>query len=89
MNVGPDHRPVDRGHNQHGEPKAFKPLLVFHVLVAGQKNVEVVPFDQFQQRSVFDATPLHADNSMNVMPGEGPRQLVRHVLIEENFQGCA
>jgi len=87
--VRPDDRPVDRGHNQHGKRAAFKPLLFVHVLVAGQKNVETLPHDQRQQRAVFDSAPSHTDHGMNLMPGQGPRQLGGYVLIEQNLQSCA
>jgi hypothetical protein len=42
----PDHWPVDRGHNQHGKRTVLDPLLVLHVLVAGQENVEALTLDQ-------------------------------------------
>jgi hypothetical protein len=32
---------------------------------------------------------LHADDGVNFMPGQGTRQLARHVLVKENLQGCA
>jgi hypothetical protein len=32
---------------------------------------------------------LHADNSMNVMPGERTRQFARYIFIKENLQGRA
>jgi hypothetical protein len=32
---------------------------------------------------------LHADDSVNLMPGQMPRQLPRYVLIEENLQRYA
>ena|ERR1039457_262225 len=84
----PDYRPVNRGHHQHGKRTAFKPLLFLHVLVAGRKNVEAFPLDQRRQCAVFDAAPLHTDNG-NLMPGQEPRQLGRHVLIERDFHGSA
>jgi hypothetical protein len=68
---------------------AFKPLLTFHVLVAGKKNVETLPLFQRQQRAVFSTAPLHTDDGVNLMPGQRTRQLARHALIEENLQGCA
>ena len=45
VDVRPDHWLVDRGHNQHGKRTAFKPLLLFHVLVARKKHVEAFGFD--------------------------------------------
>ncbi len=85
MNVQPDHWPVDGGHNQDGEGADFKPLLIFEVLVAGKKNVKTFLLKQLEKRTVFDAAPLHADDGMNFMPGEGTRQLVRYVLIKQNL----
>jgi hypothetical protein len=32
---------------------------------------------------------LHADDGVNLMLWQRPCQLLWHVLIEENFQGCA
>jgi hypothetical protein len=84
----PDHRPVDGGHNQHGKRTPLKPLLFVHVLVAGQKNVEALTLDQCQQCAVFDTASLHSDHSMNLMLGQGPRQLARYVLIKQNLQSC-
>jgi len=89
MNMRPDHRPVDCGHNQHGKRAAFKPLLVLHVLVAGKKHVKAFALDQVEQRTVFDAAPLHAEDGVNVMLGQGPRQLARYVLIKKHLQGWA
>ena len=40
LDVRPNHRPVDRGHNQHRERPSLKALLVFHVLVAGEEHVK-------------------------------------------------
>jgi hypothetical protein len=31
----------------------------------------------------------HANDGMNFMPGQGPGQLSRYVLIEQSPQGCA
>ena len=89
MNMRPDHRPVDCGHNQHRKRAAFKALLVLHVLVASKKHVEVVALDQLEQSAVFDTAPLHTDDGVNLVLGQGPRQFARYVLIEENFQACA
>ena len=89
LSMRPDHRPVDRGHNEHRKRTAFKPLLFIHILVAGQKNVEAVALDQRQQRAVLDAAPLHADDGMNLMLGEGTRQLAWYVLVKQDLQGCA
>ena len=85
MNVRPDYRPVDCRHNQHRKRAAFKALLVFHVLVASKKDVKALALDQLKQRAVFDTAPLHTDDGVDLMPGEGPRQLARYVLIEENL----
>lgn len=89
MYMGPDHRPVDCGHYQYRKRAALKLLLVFHVLVARKKDVKAFTLDQLEQRTVFDAAPLHTDDSVNLMLWQGPRQLARHVLIEEHLQGCA
>lgn len=89
MNLQPDHGPVDGGHNQDGEGASFKALLLFKVLVAGKKNVKAFLLDQLQERTVFDAAPLHADDGMNLMSREGTGQLVRYVLVKQNLQGCA
>jgi hypothetical protein len=32
---------------------------------------------------------LHTDNGVNLMPGQGSRQLGRYVLIEKDLQSCA
>ena len=88
LNVRPDHGSVDGRHNQHGKGPAFKPLLLVHVLVAGEKVVETFALQQRQQRAVFDATPLHADHGVNFMAGQGSGQLRRHVLIAQNLQRC-
>jgi len=85
----PDHRPVDRGHNQHRKGKAFKPLLLSHVLVASKKHVKAFAFDQLEQPAVLDTAPVHRDDGVNLMPGQRSRQLGRYVLIEQNLQGCA
>lgn len=42
-------------------------LLVFHVLIAGKKHVEAFSLDQLEQCAVFDTTPLHTGNGVNVM----------------------
>ena len=84
-----DRGPVDRGHDEHGKRTAFEPLLVLHVLVAGEENVEAFTLDQRQQRAVFDAAPLHTDHRMNFMPGQRSGKLLGHVFVEQNFQDCA
>ncbi|SPF42541.1 hypothetical protein SBA4_2930036 [Candidatus Sulfopaludibacter sp. SbA4] len=89
MNVRPDHRPVDCGHNQYPKGTAFKLLLVFHVLIASKKHVKAFAFDQLEQRTVFDTAPLHGDNGVYFVSGQGSRQLGRYVLIEQNLQSCA
>ncbi len=53
MNMRPDNQPVDCGHNQHRKWTPFKPLLVFHVLVAGKKHVKAFTLDQLEQRTVL------------------------------------
>jgi hypothetical protein len=88
MYMRPDHRPVDCRHNQHGKRAAFKPLLVLHVLVASEKYVKAFALDQVEQQAVFDTTPLHADDGVNIMLGQGPRQLARYVLIENTFKAA-
>ena len=89
MNIGLDHGPADRGHNQHSERTGFEALLVLHVLVAGEENVETFSLDQRQQRAVRNAAPLHADHRMNFMSLQRPGELMRHVFIEQNLQGWA
>jgi hypothetical protein len=39
--------------------------------------------DESQQRAVFDPTPFHADDRVNVMAGQKCNQLVRHVLVKK------
>jgi hypothetical protein len=87
--MGHDHRPVDRGHNQHGKRTVFEPLLVLHVLVAGKENVEAFTLDQRQQRAVLDTAPLHTDHRMDFMPGQRSGELLGHVFVEQDLQGCA
>jgi hypothetical protein len=82
VNMGPDHGPVDRGHNQDGKRTVSKPLLILHVLVAGEENVESFTLDQTQQLSILDAAPFHANHSMSFMPGQQPGKLLRYVLVE-------
>ena len=89
MNMRSDHRPVDCGHNQDCKRAAFKLLLILHVLIASKKYVKAFALDQLEQRAVFNTAPLHTDDAVNFMLGQGPRQLARYVLIEENLQGCA
>jgi len=86
LNVPPDHRPVDRRHNQHRKGTAFNLLLLLHVLVAGEEGFKAFTFDQLEECAVFDATPLHANDGVNLMPGQEPRQRTRHVFIEQNLQ---
>ncbi len=67
MNMRPDHRPIDCRHNQHRKREAFKALLAFHVLVTSKKYVRALALDQLKQRAVFDTSPLHADDGLNLM----------------------
>ena len=89
MNVRPDHRPVDRGQNQHGKGAALETLLRSYVLVAGKEHVEALALDQREERAVLDAAPLHADYSVNLVMRKKPRQLARYVLVKKHLQCCA
>ena len=85
----PDHRPIDRGHDQHGERMLFETLLLFHVLVARKECLKPLTLDQLEQSAVLDTAPLHADDGMYLMPRQRARQLARHVFIEEHSHGWA
>jgi len=89
MNVRPDHRPVDRRHNEHRKRASFKTLLVFHILVTGKKHIKAFVLDQMEKGTVFDAAPLHTDDGVNVMPGQERGELARHIFIEKHLQRCA
>lgn len=89
VNVGPDYRPIDGRHHQHSKRPILEPLLRFHVLVAGEKDLKSFTLDQREQRTVFDAAPFHADNRFNFMLWQKANQLTRNILIEQNLQSCA
>ena len=89
VNVAPDDRPIDCGHDQDGKWTSFEPLLLAHVFVAGEENLKAFALDERQQFAIFYAAPLHTHDSMNFMPRQKQCQLSQYVLIEENLQGRA
>jgi hypothetical protein len=58
-------------------------------LSPSEENIEAFRLDQHQQRAVLDAAPSHTDHGVNFMPRQQPGELVRHVFVEQNLQGCA
>ncbi len=53
------------------------------MFLSPEKDLKAFALDQLEQRSVFDAAPFHAGNRLNFVPGQKPRQLARHVLVEK------
>ena len=88
--IGLDHRPVNRGHNQHGKWPTLKLLLARYVFVASKKHIKPFDLDPLQQLAVLDAAPLHADDSLTFTVGQIPDKFARHIFVEENLlQWCA
>ena len=59
------------------------------LLVAGKKCLKTFAFDLREQRAIFDAAPLHADDGVNVMLREMRDEFARYVLIEKDLRCCA
>src|SRR5207237_997333 len=85
-NVSLDNRLVDRREDHHRERPTLKSLLVLHILVTGQEDVEALALNQRKQRTVFDTAPLHGYHGANLMQREKPYQLSRHIFVEQDFQ---
>jgi hypothetical protein len=81
--------PANCGQNENGKRAPSEPLLLVHVLVTRQKNVEALSLDQFEKIAILNTAPMHASYGMSLMHWQGSRQLGRHIFVEEDLQRCA
>lgn len=89
LNARPDYWPVDLRTAPVPQKDGLRGAAGFHVLVARQEYLKPLALYQLKQGAILHATPLHADNSVYLMPRQITSQLEWHILIEEHLHGCA
>jgi len=79
--------PVVGGQNQNRQFSPGDVLLVFEVLIAGEKGVEL-RFSSLKQRAVFQLSPAHLLCGVDSVIGKKLAQRTRDASIQQHFHAA-
>ena len=72
------------GEHNDGEAQSGNFLLMLHVAIAGEEDLEAGGDSQTKQDSVLDAGPSHLHDGRNVVPPQLVPQRARDILVEQD-----